>query len=57
MLPAEFDCIECGRHIINLGNQELQAKHPNLCAACWAIPGWYNDPKLRQHLDPDMEEP
>lgn len=49
----EYDCTECGRHIIVLNNPVLQAKHPNICAACWSIPGWFNDPHLARDIDPD----
>jgi len=44
----EFDCAECGRHIINVGGTSPF----NLCAVCIAMPGWYNDPKLVEVLDP-----
>jgi hypothetical protein len=48
----EFDCVECGRHIIVLGNFALQAKHPNLCTACWSEPGWFYDPERARAIDP-----
>jgi hypothetical protein len=48
----EFDCIECGRHIIRLAAPPNQ---PKFCAECLMIPGWHTDPKLRKILDPDYE--
>lgn len=47
----EFDCIECGRHII----QFCGPSPMKLCAACLTIPGWYRDPRLRAVLDPDHD--
>lgn len=41
--PDEFDCIECGRHIIRIIS-ELNT--PKLCAMCMHLPGWFNDPLL-----------
>jgi len=51
----EFDCVECGRHIISLGNDFIQRTHPNTCAACFSLPGWFRDPELCRRLDPDMQ--
>lgn len=48
----EFDCRECGRHIISIGNQSLAVTHPDTCAACFSIPRWYLDPELAQAIDP-----
>lgn len=50
--PYHFDCVECGRHIV-----VIAGPHPsetfNLCAACIAIPGWFDIPGLAERLDPD----
>jgi hypothetical protein len=48
----EFDCTECGRHIIQICGPDPSTRF-GLCAACLALPGWYKDPELRQRLDPD----
>jgi hypothetical protein len=50
--PAEFDCINCGRHIINIG---MPVSEPQLCMTCIWLPGWFNDPELRHRLDPDFD--
>jgi hypothetical protein len=49
---VEFRCSECGRHIIQICGPD-PATTFHLCAACLALPGWHNDPELRQRLDPD----
>ena len=38
----EFDCAECGRHMIVLCGVATK-----VCAACHTLPGWHLDPKLR----------
>lgn len=48
----EFDCCECGRHII-LVSGEL--REPPLCAACISLPGWFRDPKIRDIIDPEHD--
>lgn len=48
----EFDCVECGRHIISIGNPSGNCR----CGACISIPGWHLDPELRQQIDPDYAE-
>jgi hypothetical protein len=45
----EFDCIECGRHIILFCGPATHHR----CAACVCLPGWFNDPELARVLDPD----
>ena len=50
----EFDCIECGRHIIVIC---APPNMPALCAICITMPGWFNDPQLRERLDPGCEIP
>ena len=54
-MSQEFVCRECGRHIISVGNQALQATHPNLCALCWSIPRWYDDPEMARTFDPEHD--
>jgi hypothetical protein len=51
---AEFDCCECGRHILVVCGP-ISAP---LCAACLMLPGWYRDAALRNLIDPghDGEE-
>ena len=38
--PREFDCMECGRHIIGFG----PAWCVRLCAHCMFSPGWIRFP-------------
>jgi len=47
---AEFDCCECGRHIISYGFGSDRPPEPPLCAACLMIPGWPSIPELRERL-------
>lgn len=48
----EFDCVECGRHIVQIvGDLDT----PALCALCMTVPGWHDDPELRQRLDPEAK--
>ena len=44
----EFDCTDCGCHIVAFGPDTM-----GYCATCLAFPGWYNDPVLRERFDPD----
>lgn len=48
--PPEFDCCECGRHIVAIG-LEL-APEPPLCSHCLFLPGWFTDASLRKVIDP-----
>lgn len=48
----EFDCCECGRHIIQICGPVYD---PPMCAACLMIPGWCHDPVLARSIDPDYE--
>jgi hypothetical protein len=43
---VEFDCCECGAHIV-AGAAE-KPPEPPLCAICLFLPGWQEDPKLRE---------
>ena len=50
-MPAgEFDCTECGRHIIQIAGPVSEFQ---LCAACLTIPGWYTVPEIVRLLDPN----
>jgi hypothetical protein len=46
----EFDCCECGRHIIVLCGTTAP-----LCAACLMLPGWHRDTRLRAVIDEDHD--
>jgi hypothetical protein len=49
--PAgEFDCTECGRHIIQIAGP-VSPFH--LCAACTFLPGWMTMPSVAAAIDPD----
>lgn len=50
----EFDCTECGRHIISLCGPRPALDGSDRCAACLSLPGWYNDAELLRMLDRDM---
>jgi hypothetical protein len=50
----EFDCVECGRHIVRFAAWDNE---PALCAECLFLPGWYKSPGLKQILDPTNEVP
>ena len=47
----EFDCIECGRHIIRI----IATMKPPVCAECVHMPDWFRDAELRAMLDPEMD--
>lgn len=50
MSGYEFDCVECGRHVVrypvDLGNDQ------HLCGHCLTLPGWFRDAGLRKRIDP-----
>jgi hypothetical protein len=46
----EFDCADCGRHIV-LG--VVAAPADGLCAHCRWWPGWPDQPVLRHMIDPE----
>jgi hypothetical protein len=48
----EFDCVECGRHIVILCGERPD---PKLCAACLMLPGWFRDPRVRSILAPEHD--
>lgn len=45
---VEFDCCECGRHIVAVIPDVPPA--PPLCAQCLALPGWHEEFALRAIL-------
>ena len=46
----EYDCAECGRHMIQFGGP-----FTGLCGACLIMPRWFDNPELAACLDPDNE--
>lgn len=51
---AEFDCCECGRHIVRF---DRVLPDPRLCGLCLMAPGWMDyPPEIRALLDPDWRE-
>jgi hypothetical protein len=46
---VEFECTGCGRQIFQFGGPFTRK-----CAACTALPGWFNDPELAKRIDPEM---
>lgn len=54
-MPAEFDCAECGAHVV-----QIVADAPPqiaLCCHCIWLPGWFNDPTLVRMLAPERLAP
>lgn len=47
--PHEFDCAECGRHVIDY----VPPPDPKLCAACVGVPGWYDHEDFARMIDPN----
>ena len=52
-MTDEFDCCECGRHIIVVVG--VIPDRLSLCAVCISMPGWFRDPRLREILDADHD--
>ena len=48
----EFDCVECGRHIIRFCGR---MNEPALCAQCIFMPGWFRDARVRELFDPEHD--
>jgi len=46
----EFVCTDCGRRILAFGKDTI-----SYCAACIVLPGWFDEPKLRQRINPDWQ--
>lgn len=46
--PHEFDCTECGRHVVDVSGEVRER-----CACCIHVPLWYEDPTVARILDPD----
>jgi hypothetical protein len=49
---VEFDCADCGRHIVHFG---ASPGEPLRCASCLFMPGWYEDHELRRVFEPDPD--
>ena len=53
----EFDCCECQVHVVDVVHDTPPV--PPLCATCLFLPGWHEDPALRQmlgvHLPDDVQ--
>ena len=49
-MADEFDCIECGQHIIRIVSDPGA---PKLCGHCLFIPGWFRYPALRAMIAPE----
>ena len=47
----EFDCAECGRHIISI----VPSGYEPLCGLCVYHPGWFRNSELRKVLDPEHD--
>jgi hypothetical protein len=47
---TEFDCVECGRHIIVICGPETDK-----CAACISLPGWFLIDEVARIIDPDYK--
>lgn len=52
-IAAEFDCVECGRHIIDCSSDVVRPVR--LCGSCIHLPGWYRLPEVRKCIDPDHD--
>lgn len=47
---AEFDCVECGRHVVRF--DALPEPGFLLCVECIFYPAWFTDERLAFILDP-----
>jgi hypothetical protein len=50
-MTGDYTCAECGRDMIRLTGPDMS----NLCPACLMLPGWFRNPELRKHIDPDHD--
>jgi hypothetical protein len=46
----EFDCLECGQHIVRI---IADPAAPKLCAHCRFMPGWFRNAEVRALLAPE----
>jgi hypothetical protein len=46
----EFDCLECGQHIVRI---IADPDAPKLCVHCIFLPGWFRYPELRAMIAPE----
>ena len=51
-MTAEFDCCECGSHVIAF---DRHAPDPALCALCLFLPGWFREERLRNIFLPSHD--
>lgn len=42
---AEFTCVKCGQHIVEVVHMPGR---PAICAICIHLPGWQDDPQLKE---------
>jgi hypothetical protein len=50
----EFVCRGCRRLIFSFP-PDSPAVSQGLCGMCVSLPGWFDDPELRDILDPELE--
>lgn len=50
--PHEFDCSECGRHVIDFAGPVAD---PPRCACCIHVPAWYTHSEVANILDPEHQ--
>jgi len=46
----EFDCIDCGQHIVRI---IADPRMPKLCVHCLFTPGWFRHETLRRLIAPE----
>lgn len=54
-MPAEFDCTDCGVHVVDVIATEPPAV--KTCATCTRLPGWKYHPELRAVFGTGVLEP
>lgn len=50
-VATEVDCVECGRHIV-----QIITMHPDelrMCALCICLPAWFEDAESCRIFDPE----
>jgi hypothetical protein len=56
MSAREFDCIECGRHIISFPAWGMHVGEDHgLCNACLMNPGWFKIRSVRELIAPEHD--
>lgn len=51
-MPDEFNCVDCGRHIVAFPRDVMKMK---MCAACLCVPGWWTMPAVAKLIDPEHD--